>query len=81
MYAVGYEVNHHPPFLLIDFHIIGCKCKLIKFKFCSPFHKVKFCGVPSQAVVKVGVLWVKKGCGTLNCMISNKFESHQCKWI
>jgi hypothetical protein len=30
-YAVGYEVSHHPPFLLIDLHRIGCKRKLINF--------------------------------------------------
>jgi hypothetical protein len=29
MYAVGYEVYHHPPYLLIGLHGTGCKCKLI----------------------------------------------------
>jgi hypothetical protein len=28
-YTVGYELCHHPPFLLIGLHRIGCKCKLI----------------------------------------------------
>jgi hypothetical protein len=31
MYAVGYEVNHHPPFSVRRLHITGCKCKLINF--------------------------------------------------
>jgi hypothetical protein len=31
MYAVGHEVYHNPPFLLIGLHSIGCKCKLINF--------------------------------------------------
>jgi hypothetical protein len=31
MYAVGYEVYHHPPYLLTGLHSIGCKCKLINF--------------------------------------------------
>jgi hypothetical protein len=31
MYAGGYEVYHHPPFLLIGLHSIGCKCKVISF--------------------------------------------------
>jgi hypothetical protein len=31
MDAGGYEVYHHPQFLLISLHSIGCKCKLINF--------------------------------------------------
>jgi hypothetical protein len=31
VYAVGYEVYHHPPFALIGLHSIGCKGKLINF--------------------------------------------------
>jgi hypothetical protein len=30
MYAAGYEVYHHPPFLLIGLHSTGCKCKFMK---------------------------------------------------
>jgi hypothetical protein len=33
MYAVCYEVYHHPPFLRIGLHSIGCKCKLINFMY------------------------------------------------
>jgi hypothetical protein len=28
MYAIGYEVNHHPTFLLTGLHSIACKCKM-----------------------------------------------------
>jgi hypothetical protein len=31
IYKVGYEVYHHPPFLLIGLHNIGRMCKLINF--------------------------------------------------
>jgi hypothetical protein len=31
MYAVEYEVSHHPSFSLIEVHSIGCKHKLINF--------------------------------------------------
>jgi hypothetical protein len=83
MYAVGYEVYHHPLFLLIGLHSVGCKRTLINFNpynfnihiqgpylyghvlFCTPFHKAKFCGVPSRATVKVGCAVVKNGWETL----------------
>jgi hypothetical protein len=31
MYTVGYEVYHHPPFLLLSLHNIVCKRKLVDF--------------------------------------------------
>jgi hypothetical protein len=31
MYAVGYEVYHHPPCLQIGLHSTGHKCKEINF--------------------------------------------------
>lgn len=29
--AEGYEVYHHPPFLLLCLHTTGCKCKMMNF--------------------------------------------------
>jgi hypothetical protein len=77
MYAVGYEVYHHPQFSLTGLHNTVCKCNLINFNqynlrayrpaffvtmycFVLPFCKAKFCGVPSEAIVKVGCAVGKK---------------------
>jgi hypothetical protein len=72
VFAVGYEVYHHPPFLLTGLQSIGYKCELfhlinitygfiyrlrifcVHMSFCTPLSKAKFCGVPPQAIVKVG---------------------------
>jgi hypothetical protein len=73
-YAVGYEMYHHPQFLLIGLHSIGSKGKLINFDtynlrftyrlhiFCGHilFCKAKFCDVPSQDIVKIGFVVDKK---------------------
>jgi hypothetical protein len=41
MYAVGYEVYHHPPFLLIGLHNTGYKCNFKKVLFSrGPFGQV-----------------------------------------
>jgi hypothetical protein len=32
---IGYEVYHHPQFLLTGLHSIGCKCKLINLNHCD----------------------------------------------
>jgi hypothetical protein len=64
MHSVGYTVYHHPPFLLIDLHSAGRKCKLIHFSECNlrifvatycfvpPFRKAKFCVAPSRDIVE-----------------------------
>jgi hypothetical protein len=34
-YAVGYEVYHHPAFVLIALYSIDCECKRINFNVCK----------------------------------------------
>jgi hypothetical protein len=60
MYVVGYEVYHHPPFLLIALHSTGCNCKFIKdiSIFKRPFlaKSVRITGNKHQLTVTEG--WV-----------------------